>query len=133
MAITQMAGTAVQGEVVLVVEDEQVLRDYITDVLSHAGFSVITADSADEALTLLDQRSDISAVVTDVEMPGRYNGLALAWQAGAKSRPAIIISGHIVAGEDELPDGTRFVAKPFEPATLLTELREALTRRSPST
>src|SRR5258707_720446 len=106
--------------VVLLVEDEAFLREYLQDVLSEAGFAVLATDSADEAFELLEERNDIRAVVADVEMPGRYNGLALAWHAATKvpAQPVVMISGRMVAGEDELPAGTHFLTKPFHPAAL---------------
>ncbi len=65
--------------VVLVVEDETLVRMFMADFLDEAGFKVFEAVHADEALTVLQARPDIQAVITDIEMPaGSMNGLKLA-------------------------------------------------------
>jgi CheY-like chemotaxis protein len=63
--------------VVLVVEDETLVRMFMADFLDEAGFRVFEAVNADEALTVLQARPDIQVVVTDIEMPGTMNGLEL--------------------------------------------------------
>ena len=64
--------------VVLVVEDATLVRMFMADFLDEAGFKVFEAVNADEALTVLQARPDVQAVVTDIEMPGSTNGLELA-------------------------------------------------------
>ena len=64
--------------VVLVVEDEALLRLLVVEVLEEAGFEVIEACTADDAVILLVQRSDIRVVFTDVNMPGCLDGFQLA-------------------------------------------------------
>jgi CheY-like chemotaxis protein len=65
--------------VVLVVEDETLVRMFMADFLDEAGFKVFEAVNADEALTVLKARPDVQVVVTDIEMPaGSMNGLRLA-------------------------------------------------------
>ena len=63
---------------VLVVEDEPLLRVFNADMLTDAGFDVLEAANADEALRMLETVSDIRVVFTDVEMPGALDGYALA-------------------------------------------------------
>lgn len=77
------------GAVVLVVDDEPLIRALTVDALEDDGFSVLEAATGDYALTVLRTRQDISAVVTDVEMPGQIDGFALASMAAgdaARSR-----------------------------------------------
>ncbi|MCB5173917.1 response regulator [Microvirga lenta] len=64
--------------VILVVEDEPLVRMFLADALDDAGYKVFEAVNADEAVTLLQARPDIQAVVTDIEMPGSMNGIGLA-------------------------------------------------------
>ena len=71
-------GPAVPLPLVLIVDDEPLLRLVNADVLSDAGFEVLEAGNADEAIALLEQHSDVRVVFTDVEMPGRIDGFALA-------------------------------------------------------
>ena len=63
--------------VVLVVEDQTLVRMFMADFLDEAGFKVFEAVNADEALTVLQARPDGQAVVTDIEMPGSMNGVEL--------------------------------------------------------
>src|ERR1700738_5539437 len=73
-------GRAVSGRkpVVLVVEDENLIRLSALDMVEEAGFEAIAATDADEAIRILESRNDIRAVFTDVHMPGSMDGLRLA-------------------------------------------------------
>ena len=114
---------------VLVVEDQTLVRMFMTDFLDEAGFKVFEAVSADEALTVLEARPDVQAVVTDIEMPGSMNGIALAhvirdrW-AGIG---VIVTSGRQRPGPDDLPDEVVFLAKPYVPETVITVIRQMAT------
>ena len=67
-----------QRSVVLVVEDESLVRSTAMDMVEEAGFEAIAASDADEAIRILESRNDIRAVFTDVHMPGSMDGLRLA-------------------------------------------------------
>ncbi|WP_407519568.1 response regulator [Methylobacterium oryzisoli] len=110
---------------VLVVEDEGLVRMLAVDMLEEAGFVVVEAASADEALAILENRSDIGALFTDVDMPGSMNGFALA-QRVAERWPGIrlvITSGRFTPGRDDVPDAGLFVPKPYHQAQLLDAVR----------
>ncbi len=114
--------------VVLLAEDEALVRMYNADVLDEAGFRVVEAGNAEEAIALFEARPDIRIVVTDVEMPGSKNGFDLARHVTDK-RPLVgvlIVSGRVRPAEDELPDGSRFLAKPYSPDELLREVDATL-------
>jgi two-component system, response regulator PdtaR len=66
------------GSVVLVVEDETLIRVNAMEMVEEAGFEAIAASDADEAIRVLESRHDIRAVFTDVHMPGSMDGLGLA-------------------------------------------------------
>jgi CheY-like chemotaxis protein len=66
-----------KAPVILLVEDEVLIRMLAAEILSEAGFTVIESASADEALTILQARSDVQLLFTDVNMPGSLDGLAL--------------------------------------------------------
>ena len=68
----------VEMPVVLIVEDEPLIRNLVSDELTDAGFGVIEAGDADAAIALLEFRQDIRLVFTDIDMPGSMNGLLLA-------------------------------------------------------
>jgi two-component system, response regulator PdtaR len=99
-----------------------------TPTFDEAGFRVIDAVNADEAVALIEARPDIRAVVTDVEMTGSMNGFDLG-QHVAEKRPFVgllIVSGRKRPSPNELPDDGRFLAKPYTATDLLRELHEAL-------
>ena len=101
--------------VVLVVEDEALIRMSVTDALEDAGFAVMEAGDADEALRIFRAEPDIQAIVTDVHMPGSMDGFAFARQAQAM-RPevkALIVSGLFQPAPGELSHERRFLSKPY--------------------
>src|SRR3712207_3268192 len=119
---------AAQRRTVLVVEDEVLVRMMLADVLDDAGFRVIEAANADEALRVLSAVPEVAAVVTDVEMPGgSINGFEPArrirteWNIGV-----LIASGRQAPRQGELPEGSHFVAKPVYPDTLISLIRTLL-------
>ncbi|HEX2552436.1 MAG TPA: response regulator [Microvirga sp.] len=113
---------------VLVVEDEVLVRMMLADVLDDAGFRVIEAANADEALRVLAAIPEIAAVVTDVEMPGgSLNGFELARRVRDEWRIGVLIaSGRQAPRQGELPDGSHFIAKPVYPETLVSLIRSLL-------
>ncbi len=113
---------------VLVVEDEVLVRMMLADVLDEAGFRVIEAANADEALRVMSAIPDVSAVVTDVEMPGgSLNGFELARRIRAEWNIGVLIaSGRQAPRPGELPEGSHFVAKPVYPETLVSLIRTLL-------
>ena len=103
-------------KVVLVVEDEPLIMVDAIQTLEAAGFEVIDAYDAEHALLQLDTRPDVRAVFTDVNMPGRYDGVALA-RLVHERRPDVqilVTSGMQVIREGDLPEGGRFVPKPYD-------------------
>jgi two-component system, response regulator PdtaR len=112
--------------VVLVVEDQTLVRMFMTDFLDEAGFKVFEAVGADEALTVLEARPDVQAVVTDIEMPGSMNGIELThvirdrWPGVG----VVVTSGRQRPGQDDLPDEVVFLAKPYLPDTVITVIRQ---------
>ncbi|WP_315974855.1 response regulator [Microvirga yunnanensis] len=114
---------------ILVVEDEALVRMTLVDVLEDAGFKVIEAVHADEALQVLKAVSDIQGMVTDVEMPrGSINGFELARQVRASRHEigVLIVSGRAAPKSGELPEGALFIGKPVHPETLVRLLKGTL-------
>ncbi|MGF9761889.1 response regulator [Microvirga sp. 0TCS3.31] len=115
--------------VILVVEDEPLVRMFLADALDEAGFKVFEAVNADEAVTLLQARPDIQALVTDIEMPGSMNGIGLA-RVVRDRWPGIgllITSGRVRPGADDLPADVAFLAKPYLLDTVITVIRQMAT------
>jgi two-component system, response regulator PdtaR len=111
---------AIGKRVILVVEDEVLVRMMAVIVAEESGFEAISAATADEAIKILESRSDIRLVFTDVNMPGSMNGLRLAHAVRGRWPPVELLVtsalGSITA--DDLPDRGRFLAKPYDVATL---------------
>lgn len=112
--------------VVLVVEDETLVRIDAVGSIEAAGYEVIEATNADEAIAILNQRNDIHLIFTDIDMPGSMDGLKLAHFVRDRWPPVKIIatSGHAKISAKDLPEGGRFVAKPYAARHLLDTLRE---------
>jgi DNA-binding NtrC family response regulator len=111
---------------VLVVEDEFLIREYAAEIINDAGFEAIQAASADEAIEILECRSDIRIVFTDVHMPGSIDGLKLAHAVRDRWPPikVIVTSGQMTVPETALPSGGRFFGKPYNPSEIARALRE---------
>jgi CheY-like chemotaxis protein len=112
--------------VVVIVEDEIIIRMAAADVLTDEGFSVLEAGSADEALAILRSRaSTVSLLFSDIHMPGQMNGLALAHQVhGLWPWVGILLaSGQVRPGQREMPCGSRFIAKPYDLSHVVAHCR----------
>src|SRR3954449_9355333 len=100
---------------VLVVEDEAFIRMDVVDVLRAAGFEVLEATNAEEAIQMLECNSDVRLVFTDIDMPGSMNGLKLGAAAGARCPPVRIVAprGHVKIRAGDLPADARLIPKPY--------------------
>ncbi|MBM1173858.1 response regulator [Microvirga arabica] len=113
--------------VVLLVEDELLVRMTAADELEEAGFQVLEAANADVALKVLEARSDeVLVLFTDVHMPGSMDGMELAEQVHARwPHVQILISlGYARPEPHEIPDDGRFLPKPYHAATLVRHIHE---------
>ena len=120
--------------VVLVVEDEFLVRIVAAESLEAEGFSVVTATTAHEALDCLADGDDIAAVFTDVEMPGTLNGLGLARIVHARWPwiRIVVTSGRAHVAVGEMPPGACFLPKPYRSSTLVEAFRGAEMERLPA-
>jgi two-component sensor histidine kinase/CheY-like chemotaxis protein len=111
---------------VLVVEDEMVLRMRAVDIVEDAGFKAIEAVNADEALSILESRSDISLLFSDIQMPGTMDGLKLAHAVHDRwpSIKIILVSGQVRPLDEDKPPDSRFFGKPLEMTQMIAELKE---------
>jgi CheY-like chemotaxis protein len=117
---------------VLVVEDEALIRMDIADCLVDAGFRVLEAADAAQAISILEQRDDVRLVFTDVDMPGSMDGLRLAAYVRDRWPPIklIVTSGYIPVRETELPSGGRFFGKPYQGAQIARAVAEMISAAS---
>ena len=113
-------------KMILVVDDEPLLRSFVRAILEDNGYSLREAATAHDALSLLDA-DGIDAVLTDIEMPGGLNGLDLAKMIRAMwpSKALIVMSGRTLPRARELPAHIALLTKPFSPERLVDVMRTA--------
>ncbi len=131
------AGPLVGAETVLVVEDEEAVRNLTSRILRAAGFKVLVASNGEEALQVFERHTgDIQLLVTDVVMP-RMSGRQLVARLHV-ARPALRVlymSGYTdsaILQHGVLAPGTKFIGKPFNAPDLVRKAREALDDDSPA-
>ena len=109
----------------LVVEDEMVLRMRAVDIVEDAGFTAVEAVNADQALAILESRSDITLLFSDIQMPGTMDGLKLA-HAVHERWPAIkiiLVSGQVKVTDADKPADSVFIGKPLDVKQMVAELQ----------
>jgi CheY-like chemotaxis protein len=114
--------------VVLVVEDEMLLRMRAVDMVEDAGYTSIEAVDADQAVAILESRSDIALLFTDIQMPGSMDGLGLAHSVHDRWPPIkiILVSGQLKLANIDIPVGSRFFGKPLEADEMIAEMRNMI-------
>ena len=122
-----------QGEMVLVVEDEDDLRDVAAGLLSDLGYRVVIANSGPEALEVLKSDAAIDLLFTDIVMPGGMTGVQL-YEAARKVRPGLPVlytSGYAHSVVEEIETiSDKLLSKPYVQATLAKMVHTALSQRS---
>jgi len=115
---------------ILVVEDEELVRLNNCERLEQAGFTVMEAANADEAMALLEAHPEIRVLITDVRMPGWMSGIDLARQAEKRwPEISIVVTSAFYAVDDgELPENMTLFPKPFSPERLVNQVRLLLRR-----
>ena len=114
--------------VVLVVEDEMLLRMRAVDMVEDAGYTSIEAVDADQAVAILEARSDIALMLTDIQMPGSMDGLKLAHAVHRRWPPIkiILVSGQLKMANIDIPLDSRFFGKPLDAAEMVTQMRNMI-------
>lgn len=102
--------------VVLVVEDDTLIRMGAVDLVRAAGYEALEAQDADEAIRILESRTDIGLVFTDVQMPGTMDGMKLSHYIRERWPPVklLVASGNAIIEESSLPSGSQFFPKPYD-------------------
>jgi CheY-like chemotaxis protein len=116
--------------IVLVVEDELLIRMAVVDLMEEAGFVTLEANNADEAIGLLEARDDIRVLFTDIDMPGSMDGLMLAAAVHNKWPPIsiIVVSGQRRPDAQDMPVGSFFFSKPYPHEAIISTLRKLATQ-----
>jgi CheY-like chemotaxis protein len=111
---------------VLVVEDEILIRMAISDHLRDKGFVVVEAARADEAIQLIEANPAIGLVFSDINMPGRLDGMALGnWIRETHPKLPILFA----SGYDESQALSPFVAKPYDFDKVVVTIRSLLKKQ----
>jgi CheY-like chemotaxis protein len=111
--------------IVLIVEDDMILRMRSVDIVEDAGYTPVEAVDADEALGILQSRSDIALLFTDIQMPGSMDGLQLAHAVYERwpQLKIILVSGQLKLSSAEIPRDSRFFGKPLVSGQIITEMQ----------
>lgn len=119
-----MADPRKPKDLVLLVEDEVLIRMNSADVIRDMGFEVIEAVDAEHAVSLLESIPRIRVVFTDIQMPGSMNGLVLAAVVRDRWPPiaVLITSGKLRPVAADMPAGARFISKPYSSVELHEQL-----------
>jgi CheY-like chemotaxis protein len=120
------------GATVLLVEDEVLISEPVSDALADQGFAVHVAQTADAALQYLEGEHDVDVLFTDINLPGQIDGAELANRARAMrpDLPIVYASGHVTSSDlGELVPRSVFVNKPYN----LTDICRLLQRLAPTT
>lgn len=118
---------APEASVILVVEDDDLVRMNAAEMLEDAGYAVVAARHADEAWFILHERSDIGVVFTDVDMPGSMCGMTLAGRvhdAWPDIRLVVTSGGRRLTDQD-IPDHGLFVPKPYSTEQVVEAMHRA--------
>src|SRR5947209_2072600 len=111
---------------VLIVEDEPIVRMMAAMEVEDAGFAVLEAESADAAMRILNSRSDVRILFSDIDMPGSMDGVQLAGAVRRRWPPIDIIltSGRTKPAAADVPERCVFFAKPYAPERVVATMRE---------
>lgn len=115
--------------IVLVVEDEPLLRLDVADSLRDGGLEVREAANADDAIGMMEKGQPVHLLFTDIDMPGSMDGLALAQLVAERWPPTriVVTSGFRVVEITDIPDGSIFFSKPYRSQDVIAYMLDLLT------
>src|SRR5580693_1723675 len=117
---------------VLIVEDEMLLRMRAVDMVEDAGFTAVEAINADDAIAVLESRSDIELLFTDIQMPGSMDGLRLAYAVHERWPliKIILVSGQLKLTDGDRPADSRFFGKPLDVKQMIATMQDMMGKGS---
>ena len=129
-AVPSESGEQHPEHMIMIVEDELLLRFDLANQLHSAGFEIIEAQSGDEAVKILATNIDVDLILTDIRMPGQVDGLGLVSFVKRQERriKVILLSAYVEADSDSPADAS--FAKPVRIEALLAKVRQLLTRKN---
>jgi two-component sensor histidine kinase/DNA-binding response OmpR family regulator len=128
MVAGEFAVPPVVPPTVLIVEDEMLLRMRAVDIVEDAGYTPVEATNADDALAILESRSDIELLFTDIQMPGSIDGLKLAYAVHERWPliKIILVSGQLKLTDQDKPIDSRFFGKPLDVKQMIAEMQDMI-------
>lgn len=129
MSPLSTAGEQLPGEVILVVEDDPLILEFLCEILQDEGFVVQPQQSADAAAVYLEDHSnEVRLLLTDITMPGKRNGADLANEFGDRwpDKPIMIMSGFETRESSGVRHEVSFIKKPWALGQLLDCVEGAL-------
>lgn len=117
--------------VILIVEDDLILRDLLAEVMTEMGAKVHTAPTADEGWDAVMEHPELNLLITDVVTPGTATGWDLAARVHEQKPdlPVIVTSGFSAKHAADLPPNATFLAKPWSLSEICTLVNSSLERR----
>jgi CheY-like chemotaxis protein len=114
--------------IVLVVEDDMMLRMRAVDMVEDAGYTSLEAVDADAAFAILESRADIALLFTDIQMPGSMDGLQLAHAVHERwpQLKIILVSGQLEVSGIQIPRDSRFFGKPLVSGQMIAEMQNMI-------
>ncbi|SFE96367.1 PAS domain S-box-containing protein [Sulfitobacter brevis] len=124
-----------QGEIILIVEDDAAVRETVVDLLRDLGYSVLTAENADNAMAIINSGLKIDLLFTDVVMPGALRSPELARMAKERlpHLGVLFTSGYTqnaIVHAGRLDDGVELLSKPYTRERLAQKIHEILDRQT---
>jgi two-component system, response regulator PdtaR len=120
--------TSTDHPTILVAEDNEILRLIASELLEEHGYTVVEADNAEEALKVMEKRTDVRLLFTDIQMPPGCDGLELAREVHNRWPKVhlVITSGQVQPTQAEIADHGRFIRKPYRAKDLLGQIDELI-------
>ena len=122
--------TSADRPTILVAEDNEILRLLASDLLEEHGYTVVEADSAEEAIKVMEKRKDVRLLFTDIQMPPGCDGLELAREVHKRWPKVLLVitSGQVQPTRAEIADDGRFIAKPYRAKDLLAQIDDLIAK-----
>ncbi|MFJ7311741.1 response regulator [Pseudomonas sp. NPDC098747] len=134
MCPTPMADTHLPDGLILVVEDDPLILEFLCEILQEEGFKVEPRASADAASIYLEQHAQqVALLLTDITMPGTLNGADLANLVGDRwpDKPVMVMSGYETPETSGVRHPVAFIKKPWAIGKLLDCVESALNPKPP--
>ena len=122
--------TTADHPTILVAEDDGLLRLITSELLEEHGYTVVEANSAEEAIKVMEKRKDVRLLFTDIQMPPGCDGLELAREVHKRWPKVLLVitSGQVQPTRAEIADDGRFIAKPYRAKDLLAQIDDLIAK-----